>query len=606
MRAIVVMFDSLNRRYLPPYHPDCGIAAPNFERLARSSVRFENAYAGSMPCMPARRELHTGRYNFLHRGWGPLEPFDDSVPALLGDAGVTTHLATDHMHYWEDGGATYHTRYGTCSLIRGQQGDPWKGRVADPPVPDSLRVNRSGTWRQDRVNRLYLNGVPDHPQTRTFDAGLEFVRDNASEQDWFVQIETFDPHEPFFSDPSFLAMYGGNDTSVPEYDWPDYAQVTESEDVQANVRRHYAALVSMCDTSLGRVLDAMDELELWDDTLLVVCTDHGFLLGEQGWWGKSVQPWYDETIHTPLFVWDPRTGVQGERRDELVQTIDLGPTLLEFFGVDRTPAMQGVPLREVIEAGRPVREYALFGAFGGHVSVTDGRYVYMRACREPGNRPLYEHTLMPTHMRGFFSPDELSSAILHQGFSFTKNVPVLRTEGHVFNDPYAFGTLLFDLDDDPRQQHPLVDDEIERRMATALVQLLRESEAPESQYERLGLPKVGPVADDHLLCADQHDQVQASRRGAPPVDEFPDSPFGVRTRVKDLLAHPPSADVLRRHCKPVAVGPFGRVCGEISLYRAATSLIGVLPWDVLRTIAAELAELPPAEASTGTQTRRSS
>jgi len=75
MKAIMVMFDSLNRHMLPP----CGwnrVHAPNFTRLASRSVTFDNSYAGSMPCMPACREMHTGRYNFLHRSWGPLEPFE--------------------------------------------------------------------------------------------------------------------------------------------------------------------------------------------------------------------------------------------------------------------------------------------------------------------------------------------------------------------------------------------------------------------------------------------------------------------------------------------------------------------------------------------------
>lgn len=76
------MFDTLNRQFLPPYGAE-GIHAPNFERLASRTVQFDNCYGGSMPCMPARREMHTGRYNFLHRGWGPLEPFDDSVPQML-------------------------------------------------------------------------------------------------------------------------------------------------------------------------------------------------------------------------------------------------------------------------------------------------------------------------------------------------------------------------------------------------------------------------------------------------------------------------------------------------------------------------------------------
>ena len=112
MRAVMVMFDSLNRKMLSSYGCEW-TETPNFKRLAERSVTFENCYAGSMPCMPARREMHTGRHNFLHRGWGPLEPFDDSVPQMLRNHGIHTHLTTDHQHYWEDGGATYHNRYST-------------------------------------------------------------------------------------------------------------------------------------------------------------------------------------------------------------------------------------------------------------------------------------------------------------------------------------------------------------------------------------------------------------------------------------------------------------------------------------------------------------
>ena len=85
----------------------------------------------------------------------------------------------------------------------------------------------------------------------------------------------------------------------------------ESDSTVENAKLRYLALLSMCDANLGRVLDLMDEKDMWKDTMLVVCTDHGYMLGERGWWGKSVMPWYDETIHTPFFVWDPRSGVAG-------------------------------------------------------------------------------------------------------------------------------------------------------------------------------------------------------------------------------------------------------------------------------------------------------
>lgn len=84
MKALMVMYDSLRRDLLSVYGGP--IPAPNFERLAAHTVCFDKSYVGSLPCMPARRELHTGRYNFLHRSWGPMEPYDDSMPEILKKA----------------------------------------------------------------------------------------------------------------------------------------------------------------------------------------------------------------------------------------------------------------------------------------------------------------------------------------------------------------------------------------------------------------------------------------------------------------------------------------------------------------------------------------
>src|SRR5690606_23234888 len=124
MKAIVLMFDSLNRHCLPPYGCDW-IHAPNFRRLAARTATFDQSWVCSMPCMPARRDLHTGRPNFLHTGWAPLQPWDDSMPEMLARAGVYTHLITDHYHYFEDGGTAYHTRYKSWELFRGQENDTW-------------------------------------------------------------------------------------------------------------------------------------------------------------------------------------------------------------------------------------------------------------------------------------------------------------------------------------------------------------------------------------------------------------------------------------------------------------------------------------------------
>lgn len=488
MKAIMVMFDSLNRRMLPPYGCDW-TRAPNFTRLAERTVTFDNAYIGSMPCIPARRELHTGRCNFLHRSWGPLEPFDDSMPELLKKNGTHTHLVTDHQHYWEDGGATYHNRYTTYEFVRGQEGDRWKGQLKDPDIPKS--INGTGRYfselaRQDWVNRSYMPTEQDQPLAKTVELGLEFIRTNHGEDNWFLQIEGFDPHEPFFTQQKYKDLYP-HEYEGPHFDWPPYNRVAETPEQVQHVRYEYAALLSMCDAYLGKVLDLMDEYNLWEDTMLIVNTDHGFLLGEHDWWAKVIQPWYQENAHIPLFIWDPRSKRANEHCQSLVQTIDLAPTLLEFFGVERPVDMAGVSLQDTIASDEPVREYALFGIHGGHVNITDGHYVYMRAPANEQNVPLYEYTLMPSHMRSIFSVAELQNIQLQDPFAFTRGCRTMKIARRMPIDFYRYGTLLFDVEANPQQQQPINDPEIEQRMIENMVHLMQKNDAPSEQYERLGL-----------------------------------------------------------------------------------------------------------------------
>ncbi|MFI5610341.1 sulfatase-like hydrolase/transferase [Amycolatopsis sp. NPDC051903] len=570
MKAVILMFDSLNRHLLPPYG-ETFVEAPNFARLARRTVTFDNCYAGSLPCMPARRELHTGRHNFLHRGWGPLEPFDDSMPELLKDAGVHAHLASDHPHYWEDGGATYHTRFRTWEFFRGQEGDPWKGVVGQG---DTLR-------RQDAVNRRYLDTEARHSQTRTVDAGLHFLETNVDADDWLLQLELFDPHEPFFSADRFRERYPDNGSG---FDWPSYQKVTESGELVEQARNAYAALVSQCDHSLGRVLDFFDDHALWTDTLLIVNTDHGFLLGEHGWWAKSVQPWFTELVHLPLFVWDPRIGRAGSRCDALVQTTDLAPTVLGFFGLEPPPDVQGFDLAAV-QRGEKARTGALFGIHGGHVNVTDGRYVYLRASAEPANAPLDEFTLMPTHMRSRFAVDELANWEPADPFTFTKGLRTMRVPAQTsWLNPWRHGTLLFDLATDPGQETPIADDETELRMLALLVRLMRENDAPPSQFARLGLPATGDPGPQHLLVRDQADRAAALAEPLPPLEELPGT---ATTPLAELLLDPAARAVLQRFLPDLVHTELLSAPADVSLFDLARR--AVIPGTTLRRAARELA-----------------
>ncbi len=224
--------------------------------------------------------------------------------------------------------------------------------------------------------------------------------------------------------------------------------------------------------------------------MLIVWTDHGFMLGEHGAWAKCWLPYFEEIAHTPFFVWDPRCGKRGETRDSLVQpSIDLGPTLLDFFGRERTPDMLGCNLAPVMADDTPGREAAIFGQAGGHVNVTDGRYVYMRAPITKENQPLNEYTLMPTHMRDMFSVEQLRGGPeLVDPFSFTKGCRILRIPALPAHfNMYEWGTRLYDLEADPQQQQPVEDTALEERMISHLKTLMRACDAPPEQYQRLGL-----------------------------------------------------------------------------------------------------------------------
>jgi arylsulfatase A-like enzyme len=482
------MYDSLNRRYLPNYGDSVTIA-PNFTRLGERCATFDNFYAGSLPCMPARRELHTGRYNFLHRSWGPLEPFDRSMPQMLSDAGVYTHCVTDHAHYWQDGGEAYLQRFSSNDMIRGQEGDFWRGRA------DGFAGNNTDVHRQDAINRQYQEDESEHPHAKTNAAALRFLEDNVGADNWFLQIEHFDPHEPFFAPQRFRDLYGAYEAR----DWPNYAAAGTDADAPDQAQRNYRAILTMCDEYLGRILDFMDSHDMWKDTMLIVNTDHGFLLGEHGYFGKNYMPIYDELAHTPFFAWDPRAGCAGVRRSSLAQTIDIAPTLLEYFSVARPPEMLGKPLRGAIAADELVRESALFGYFGKHVNVTDGQYVYMRGGRKPGDGMLNEYTVMPQHLFCPFSLEELRGTAreLTDAFSFTRGVPVMKiptsekiapgNSAYKYDEHLRHGDLLFDMLADPGQLAPLRDPALEERMIRVMRELLLENEAPAELYDRMGM-----------------------------------------------------------------------------------------------------------------------
>ena len=501
MRAVFVLFDSLNRHMLGCYGGKT-VPTPNFDRFAARAVTFDNHFTGSLPCMPARRDLHTGRLNLMHRSWGPLEPFDNSMPDLLKKAGIYTHLASDHFHYLEDGGATYHNRYSTWEIERGQEYDAWAARVA-PPVADfeadysSKHYNdpRHANRRQHQINRTQFQREEDYPGPRTFARAFSFLDDNREADDWMLQIECFDPHEPFLAPKEYRAAFP-TDYEGPILDWPHYGTVDNNPDEIAEIRANYAALVTMCDRYFGKLLDYFDSHDMWRDTSLILTTDHGFLLSEHDLWGKNMTPYYDELVRIPLIMHHPDWADRaGARCEAVTQTPDLMPTLLELFDQPVPSEVRAPSLQDRLAAGADDR-IAMFGMFGGPVGAADRQHRYFLYPPDLDDEDLWEYTLMPTHLHSLFTPEELRGAQLHPGFDFTKGAPLMQIRARVGAERppgpnrevfRSFETALYDIEVDPAQTQPLAEPQIAERFRTAIAQELSRHDAPREFYRWIGL-----------------------------------------------------------------------------------------------------------------------
>ena len=295
--------------------------------------------------------------------------------------------------------------------------------------------------------------------------------------------------------------------------WPPYVvggidggHITAAEG--RHIRGNYGSKLSMIDHWFGKIIEAFDQQQLWDDTALIVCTDHGHYLGEQRQgpdgrtdiWGKPGVPQFEPLGHTPLFIhWpgaDPVSGA-GQICNALTTNVDLFSTIADVFGVSVGHRTHGTSLVPLLDgSSSSVRDWAVGGVWGNWVQITDGRHKYARAPAEAGG-PLSmwsnRWSTMPVHIPGFEglpAPDQRAWLDTMPG----TEVPVIR-------QPYAAGDRtpfwaggprivgqhhLYDVVDDPDEHENRVGEPSEQQMIDLLRAALTSLEAPDDQFQRLG------------------------------------------------------------------------------------------------------------------------
>lgn len=506
MKAILILMDTLNRNFLSTYGA-AGVNTPNMDRLAKRSVVFDNHWVASAPCMPARRDILTGRLEFLERPWGPLEPYDITLTKMLRENDIFTHMITDHYHYFEPSGEHYCQTFNTWDFIRGQEHDPWVSRVGtDIMIYPGMegyeeimksRINSGSSPQygvfssQYELNKTKYSSGEGFPCTRTFKSTCEWIEENKDADQYFLMVEAFDPHEPFDCPDEYKKMYDEG-YEEPDFKWPSYRKTEEPEDAVRQLRRNYMANLSYADACLGKLLDCLDENNMWEDTLIIFTTDHGHMLGEHGFTGKNVMPFYNECAHIPLMIHLPGDKKAGERIGALTQNIDIYPTVLDHFTVPVNHSIHGMSWMSLLEGNKEyLRDSVIYGVFGSNVNITDGTHTYFRAHANKDNKPLYAYTATPSTFVKYWDEKYYPDIECGRFLDYT-SFPVYKVPFPElwFNErflQYSNCNMLFDIQEDYEQLNNLTETKAEEKYIKLLIDRMKDFSAPEEQYIRLGL-----------------------------------------------------------------------------------------------------------------------
>ncbi|MFO8006425.1 MAG: sulfatase [Candidatus Brocadiia bacterium] len=385
MNFVVIICDTLRRDHLGCYGNEW-ISTPHIDRFAEQSVVFLNAYSGSFPTVPHRRDLLTGRYTAAYTPWAALSQEEAVLPDLLRKRDYVSMMVCDTPHILENG-YHYDRGFDAFEWIRGQESDRWRTWPETPEHPcDPAKIRAEQMLRRrHRRNTAWWRYESDTFVARTMTRACRWLEDNRSRDRFFLYVDTFDPHEPWDAPEWYVEMYDplyeGEAVDYPLYARTGFLTRRELE----HVRALYAAEVTLVDRWVGRLLQKLEDLGLLRDTMVVLSTDHGFLHGEHGVMGKSLiegtqmsyVPLYEEICHIPLIVRAPDVA-PGLRR-AVVQPMDVMPTILDLAGAGVPEGVDGVSFADALvgdtDRARPFAVSSPFLASAtACATVTRGRW----------------------------------------------------------------------------------------------------------------------------------------------------------------------------------------------------------------------------------------
>jgi len=366
------------------------VRTPNLDALAVRGTVFENAYANCPICVPSRASFATGRYVHDCGYWDNADPYDGKVASWGHRLTAQGHRVESigKLHYRDEDDDNGFERELIPLHVVGGVGDLVGLIRSDMPVRKGAAKFSQGVGPGETTYTTYDRNIALEAV-----AWLKAAADTPSDKPWVLFVSFVSPHFPLIAPPEFYDLYPESEVPWPLFyseaerpRHPYYRQMRaclnyDSYFDEEMVRRGVAAYMGLCsflDHNIGRILDAVSDCGLTDDTRIIYASDHGEALGKRGLWGKSTM--FEESVGVPLIMAGP--GIEaGERIVVPCSLVDCHPTIIQTVGGvphEKDSDLPGKSLFDLMAGGSEDRvvfsEYHAMASPTGNFMVRKGRY----------------------------------------------------------------------------------------------------------------------------------------------------------------------------------------------------------------------------------------
>lgn len=352
------------------------VVSPFMDRMAENGTVFSRAYAASSICTPSRASVHTGVYPLVHQATCHQNRAPYNLPQmaeLLSQAGYYT-AAVGHYEDNRNLGRGYHER--TCFLERGP--------LYNSVLKWGQKASREVSWSAGGIDCTEREGnawLLTDRAIRMLDAA------KATGMPFFLHVSYLEPHPCYFVPPPYDTLINpatiplppkGNDDRRPPWQFKCMTENGSERATEADIRKIiavYYGMIAYADAQMQRLYQAMAERDLLENTWFIISSDHGDYTGEKGLFCKT-ESLYECLLHVPLII-TPPLGMHAPRKqrmDELVNLVDLFPTILKIAGLPAPEYAQGFDLLAWMGAGarKTLRDclFAQVGNYHGFLKTT--------------------------------------------------------------------------------------------------------------------------------------------------------------------------------------------------------------------------------------------